>query len=83
MSKSLRVYSEDELALFARYEPERAKYRPAGCNEGAGCWVKCGPPGLKAGGDPRCIACSKRPRISQVDRSPKYKRPLTPALPRR
>lgn len=41
-----RVYSAEELALFARYVPARADHRPAGCNYAAECWVEVGPPGL-------------------------------------
>jgi len=61
-TKFNRVYSDEELALFARYVEKRAACRPAVCTYGARCWVALGPPALKTGGGmPHCVECAGMP----------------------
>ena len=50
-----RVYTPDDLALFARYAPARADYRPKGCTGAAMCWVEKGPPAVNK--EAVCLAC--------------------------
>lgn len=57
-TKFNRVYSEEELAVFAQYVEQRAACRPTVCTYGARCWVAVGPPGLTAAGPAcRCNEC--------------------------
>lgn len=55
MSQHAKVYTEEELALFARYVAARADLRPKGCTGAEMCWVEKGPPGL--GGNHTCLGC--------------------------
>lgn len=69
-TKFNRVYSEDELALFARYVDRRAACRPKACTRGPRCWVALGPPGytsnrkLKNGA---CVECGGAPGVHPDD----------------
>ncbi len=65
-TKFNRPYSEEELALFARYVERRAACRPAECTFGPQCWVALGPPGLTGQGGAGmalCVECGKPPRL--------------------
>ena len=57
-----RVYSADELALFAQYRDQRAICRPLGCLGGEACWVELGPPGI-SGHAHACAYCGDCPRV--------------------
>ena len=46
-TRRTRVYSTDELALFARHIARRADHRPKECHHGGNCWVTEGPPAFK------------------------------------
>ena len=59
-TKFNRVYSEEELALFARYVERRAACRPHACTYGSLCWVQLGPPGL-GNLSKRCFECDGVP----------------------
>lgn len=57
-SKFNRVYSEEELALFARYVKARRVCAPDACDDGVVCWARQGPPGMMGyGGALRCAGC--------------------------
>jgi hypothetical protein len=62
------AYSAEDLALFAKYKPIRAKLRPFECDERPGCWVELGPPGTPngCGGAPRCGACKGKILLGPV-----------------
>jgi hypothetical protein len=59
--KNNRVYSEDELALFARYVARRTACRPHACTYGPLCWVQLGPPGLDSRNGGTCSGCNGLP----------------------
>jgi len=61
-TKFNRLYSSDELALFARYVDARSDHRPAECTYGDLCWVRLGPPGLTGNMHTSCIGCGGKPR---------------------
>lgn len=60
-----RKYSEEQLAVFARYRDNRATCQPRECNGGPDCWVENGPPRISPHG--HCIGCHGLPRIAPED----------------
>lgn len=57
-----RPYSDEELALFARYRGMRAEGRPKKCIPGAEyCWVEEGPRGWTCATKGGCVACGGVP----------------------
>ncbi len=60
-----RQYTEEQLALFARYRDVRASCAPQGCTRGERCWVEAGPPCIDTGSNV-CIGCRKTPRSRKV-----------------
>ena len=64
-----RVYTPDDLALFARYVEARADYRPKGCTGASMCWVEKGPPAVDTpNGVTLCRGCGLS-IMTQVPRS--------------
>ena len=64
-SKTQRDYTEDDLALFARYQAAREDHQPHGCTGGPRCWVKLGPPGYTCqmnSNNGGCRECGSGPR---------------------
>jgi len=55
MARRQNVYTAKDLELFARYQIQRAFYRPTKCNEGEQCWVRDGPPSITTSG--HCRGC--------------------------
>lgn len=63
-SRLARAYTDDELALYARYRDQRAEVRPLACVEGDGCWVEAGPPALIKNGS--CSKCRGSPGLRHL-----------------
>lgn len=57
-----RVYTPEELALFARYRDQRALCRPVTCAGGDDCWVTHGPPAFGGTGN-LCLGCKRMPSL--------------------
>lgn len=78
MSKG-RIYTADEVALFARHVAARADHRPQGCDNGELCWVTLGPPAIDTtGGYTRCLGCHAslmNERRGPTKHRPVYARP--------
>jgi len=66
MTAKPREYTEDQLALFARWRNVRATCRPANCcGGGNGCWVEGGPAAIRSDNS-QCVLCRQVPRTRKV-----------------
>lgn len=62
--RSERVYSAEQLAIFAANVGKREAAQPTACTGGVKCWVVHGPPALRVKGyNTTCVECQGRPQV--------------------
>lgn len=59
-----KVYTDDEIARFAKFREHRAPFAPEQCNHGTPCWVAAGPPAI--GPNSHCLGCDAMPRFNEI-----------------